>query len=512
MPAKEVSMRKIRELLRLHFSHGLSQHQLASSLNLSIGVVNKYVRLAMAAKFGWPLPAELDDDAALRRALTPAKQASPAMPTLDFPAIHQALKNKGVTLQLLWEEYCSTVTGPYSYTHYCLLYRTWLSTQQYSMRQTHKAGEKVFVDYAGPTMDILDPDTGEIRTAQLFVGVLGASNYTYIEATWDQTLPNWIGSHVRMFAFFGGVPSLVVPDNLRSAVTRTCRYEPDINPTYADCIAHYGTAVMPARPYRPKDKAKAENAVLIAERWVMAKLRHQTLFGLHELNAAIKPLLAELNDKPFKKLPGCRRSQFEALDQPVLKPLPIQPYQFAVFKKVRVRLDYHVEWEGHYYSVPCSFLKQEIDIRATVTSIECFHQGNRIAAHVRSNRQGANTTLTEHMPKAHQQYVGWTTDRFLQWGEGMGPSTLALINDLLTNKSHPEQGFRSCMGLIGLAKRYGQDRFEKACQRALTLGSPRRKSVASILENSLEEAPLHDTQPGITLPAHDNIRGPEYYR
>jgi transposase len=512
MSANEVSMRKIRELLRLHFTHALSQHQIAASLNLSVGVVNKYVRLALTAKLGWPLPADLEDDVALKRALLSSKgDKTPTTPAIDFSAVHLALKHKGVTLQLLWEEYCPTVIMPYSYTHYCLLYRTWLSTQQYSMRQTHKAGEKVFVDYAGPTLAIIDPETGEIRTAQLFVGVLGASNYTYVEATWDQKLANWIGSHVRMFEFFGGVPRLVVPDNLRSAVTRTCRYEPDINPTYADCIAYYGTAVMPARPYRPKDKAKAENAVLVVERWVMAKLRHQTFFGLNELNAAIQPLLVALNNRPFKKLPGCRRSQFEQLDQPALKTLPTQPYSFAEFKKARVHQDYHVEFEGHYYSVPCLFVKQEVDIRFTATTVECCHQGKRIAAHARSYCKGAHTTITEHMPKAHQKYLGWTTERFLHWAEDIGPFARELVNYLLTHKPHPEQGFRSCVGLLGLGKRYGKPRLEKACQRALALGSPRRKSVASILEKGLEETALNDLRPETPLPIHDNIRGPEYY-
>ncbi len=488
MPTKEVSMRKIRELLRLHFTAGLSQHQIATSLSLSVGVVNKYVHLALQAKLDWPLPADLEDDLALKRALIPPKEVILSGPPLDFSALHLALKQKGVTLLLLWEEYCPTVEKPYSYVHYCLLYRTWRSTQQYSMRQTHKAGEKVFVDYAGPTIDILDPETGEIRTAQLFVGVLGASNYTFIEATWDQKLPNWIGSHIRMFEFFGGVPLLVVPDNLRSAVTRACRYEPDINPTYADCIAYYGTAVMPARPYRPKDKAKAENAVLVAERWVLAKLRHHTFFGLNELNAAIQPLVHALNNRPFKKLPGSRRSQFELLDQPVLKPLPAQRYQLSEFKKARVHMDYHVEFDGHYYSVPCLLVKQEIEIRFTTTTIACYHHSNRIASHARSYRKGAHTTLMEHMPKAHQKYLGWTPERFLNWAEDIGPFTRELVNYLLKNRPHPEQGFRSCVGLLGLVKRYGKPRLEQACKRALALGSPRRKSVASLLEKNLENA------------------------
>ena len=505
-------MRKIRELLRLHFAVQLSQHQIAASLGLSVGVVNKYVQLAKQAGLSFPLASHLEDDVVLKQTLRPSTEKSVVSKPLDFAAIHEALKYKGMTLQLLWEEYSAAVENPYSYVHYCLLYRTWLGKQQYSMRQIHKAGEKVFVDYVGPTIDIIDPDTGEIRSAQIFVGVLGASNYTYAEATWDQRLPNWISSHVRMFAFFGGVPLLVIPDNLKSAVTRACRYEPDINPTYADCIAHYGAAVIPTRPYKPKDKAKVENAVLVVERWILARLRHQTFLGLHELNTAIKQLLQELNNRPFKKLPGSRCSQFEQLDKPALKPLPTQPYQFAEFKKARVHVDYHVELEGHYYSVPYTLVKQEVEIRFTAVTVECFYQSKRVASHARHTQKGAHTTCFAHMPKAHQKQLGWTPGRFLNWAREIGPQTCNLVKSLLLNRAHPEQGFRSCMGLLGLAKRYGAVRLEQACKRAMALGSPRRQSVASMLEKGLENAPLpkpHSKLP--ILSRHENIRGSEYY-
>jgi len=505
-------MRKIRELLRLHFVVQLSQHQISASLGLSVGVVNKYVRLAKQAGLTFPLPPHLEDDTVLKQTLTPSKERSAVAKALDFVTIREALKRKGMTLQLLWEEYSATVENPYSYVHYCLLYRTWCGKQQYSMRQTHKAGERAFVDYAGPTVDIIDPDTGEIRTAQIFVGVLGASNYTYAEATWDQRLPNWIASHVRMFAFFGGVPLLVVPDNLKSAVTRTCRYEPDVNPTYADCIAHYGAAVLPTRPYKPKDKAKVENAVLVVERWILARLRHHTFLGLHELNTAIKQLLQELNHRPFKKLPGSRCSQFEQLDKPALKPLPTQPYQFAEFKKARVHMDYHIELEGHYYSVPHALVKQEIEIRFTIATVECLYRGKRVASHVRHSKKGAHTTCTEHMPKAHQKHLSWTPGRFLNWASDIGPGTLDLVKHLLTNRPHPEQGFRSCIGLLSLAKRYGAIRLEQASLRAIALGSPRRHSVASMLEKGLENAPLPQPYSQLPIfPIHENIRGSGYY-
>lgn len=503
-------MRKIRELMRLHFEMKLSQHKIAGSLGISSGVVNKYIQLAKAAGLCFPLPLELEDDRALKQRLFPTPIKPKNDRALDFALIHTSLKSKGMTLQLLWEEYSALTDNPYSYVHYCLLYRNWCSKQQYSLRQTHKAGEKVFVDYAGPTMDIIDPDTGEIRAAQIFVGVLGASNYTYAEATWDQRLGNWIGSHVRMFSFFGGVPLLVIPDNLKSAVTRACRYEPDINPTYADCIAHYGCAVMPARPYKPKDKAKAENAVLVVERWILAKLRHHTFVGLAELNRAIQTLLQELNHRPFKKLPGSRYSQYEQLDKPVLKPLPSHPYQLAEFKKARVHMDYHIELEGHYYSVPYTLVKQEIEIRFTSTTVECFYQSQRVASHARRSQKGGHTTCHEHMPKAHQKHLGWTPGRFLNWAADIGPSTTQLVKHLLTHKPHPEQGFRSCMGLLNLSKRYGHHRLEQACQRALLLNSPRRHTVASMLERGLENAPIPKPSQ-MHIPVHDNIRGAAYY-
>lgn len=362
MPTQGVSMRKIKTILRLHHESKLSQRQIARSIQLSIGVVNKYLTRATDAGLGWPLPEEYQDEGQLLQQLqsTAPIVISTLTKTIDFACIHQELRRKSVTLQLLWEEHKKRELQPISYNHFCLLYRTWKKTQPKSMRQTHKAGDKVFVDYAGPTLEIIDPDTGEIRKAQIFVGILGASNYTYAEATWTQQLPDWIASHRRMLEFFGGVPALIVPDNLRSGVSKACRYEPDINPTYADFIDHYGTAVLPARPYKPKDKAKAENAVLIVERWIMARLRNDTFNGLTQLNQAISELVRDLNSRPFKKLPGSRQSTFNEIEKPALRPLPAHPYQFMHYKKARVHIDYHVELEQHYYSVPYQWTGKEI--------------------------------------------------------------------------------------------------------------------------------------------------------
>lgn len=514
MPAKEVSMRKIKEVLRLYFEAQLSQHQIAHSLSLSVGVVNKYLQRFQAAGMAWPLPEAFEDEGALKAHLRPdITPAQPKAPALDLSYVHQELKRKGVTLQLLWEEYCQGVSHPLSYSHFCLQYRQWRSHQPKSMRQTHKAGEKCFVDYAGQTMDIIDPNTGEIRSAQIFVGVLGASNYTYAEATWTQQLPDWIGSQQRMLDFFGGVPALLVPDNLKSGVHKACRYEPDINPTYAQFIEHYGTAVLPARPYKPKDKAKVEVGVQIVERWILARLRQQTFVGLNELNQAIRALVILLNQKPFKRLPGTRLSLFESLEKPCLRPLPAIRYEYRRYKQVRVSMDYHVELESHYYSVPHTYCKKQIELWYTQHLVECYYQNNCIAQHARSYAQGGHTTIPDHMPHAHRKHLEWTPSRFINWAQQIGPYTLQWVQHLLENRPHPEQGYRSCLGLLNLAKRYGQARLEKACEHGWQQGLRKRKSLQSILEHKLDLQASDATQPSTYyLPAeHENVRGSHYY-
>lgn len=512
MPAIGVSMQKIKEILRLHFDAKLSQHQIAASLQVSSGVVNKYLSLAKAAQIGWPLPAEVGE-AQLRVILKPyQKEVEPNRHELDYASIHQELKNKGVTLLLLWQEYENTHgKKAYRYAQFCAKYREWLLRQKPSMRQIHRAGEKLFIDYCGPTIEVIDPATGEIRTAAIFVAILGASNYTYVEATWDQTLPNWIASHVRTFGFLGGVPALLVPDNLKSAVTKASRYEPTINQTYADLAIHYNTAILPARPYKPKDKAKVENAVLIVERWILARLRHQTFVGLAELNAAITELLKELNHRQFKKLPGTRASQFAAIDRPALGALPKHPYEFARFLDARVHVDYHVEVDGHYYSVPHQLIKQLVTIRLTVNVVECLHEGLRVASHVRSYVKGKHTSLPEHMPVAHQRYSEWNPGRFLNWALDIGPCTRDVIQHLLKKSAHPEQGYRTCFGTLTLAKRYGKERLEAACYRALAIGSPKRRSILSILEKGLDQRPLQKAE-SVSVTLHENIRGAAHYQ
>ena len=370
------------------------------------------------------------------------------------------------------------------------------------------------MDYCGPTMGVVNPDTGELRQAQVFVSVLGAGSYTYAEATWSQRLPDWIGSHVRAFEFYGGVPQIVVPDNLRSAVSKACRYDPDLNPSYQHLAEYYGVAVVPARPYKPKDKAKAEVGVQLVERWIMMRLRKQTFFTLASLNQAIRFLLDDLNHRPFKKRFGNRLEQFKLLDQPALKPLPDTPYEYREIKKARVHLDYHVEYDGHYYSVPYQLVKQEVMVHAGVTLLDILHHGKRVAQHARSYIQGGHTTDSQHMARAHLKHLEWSPQRFIAWAEKIGPGTCTVVRHQLESRRHPEHGYRACLGLLSLTKKYGATRLEAACKRAHHIGSMNYKSIASILSKSLDKVPLKetDTEQQTSLPLmHPNVRGAGYY-
>ena len=509
-------MRKIKDVLRLKFEADFSHERIGAALGMSKGAVTKYVQRALAAGLGWPLAPELDDAAieALLFAHAPARAATYAPP--DFALIHQELKRKGVTLQLLWEEYSVAHPGcAYRYSQFCLHYHRFRDNLKRSMRQVHRAGDKLFIDYSGDTVAIIQVETGEIRCAEIFVAVLGASSYVYAEATWTQQLPDWIGSHVRTFEFMGCVAALLVPDNLKSAIRKACRFEPEANSTYADMARHYSTAILPARPYKPRDKAAVEQSVLLTQRWILARLRNRQFFSLAELNAAISGLLVDLNNRPFKKLDGCRASVFAAIDRPAMRPLPQQRYEFAEWKSVTVNIDYHVEVAGHYYSVPHNLVRQKIEARFTATTIECFFKGKRVAAHARSDSRGRHTTIAEHMPESHRRHQDWTPGRLLNWGLSIGRATRDVVQWQLQNRPHPEQGYRACLGLLNLAKRYGELRLEAACCRALAIGSPTRKRIVSILDAKLDQHPeLFPTAAPCAPPKafHANLRGPEYFR
>ena len=505
-------MRKIFEILRLKHECGLNHRRIGLSVGVARSTVCDYLHRAAAAGLTWPLPESMTETEVDRLLFPPAPAgASELRPQPDWSVVHQELRRKGMTLLLLWQEYKTAHPDGLRYSWFCQSYRLWAGKLNLVMRQEHRAGEKLFVDYAGQTVPVTERATGEIRQAQIFVAVLGASNYTYAEATFTQTLPDWIGAHVRAFEFLGGIPEVVVPDNLKSAVARSCRYDPDLNPTYREFARHYQIAIVPARVARPRDKAKVEAGVLLVERWILARLRHGCFFSLTQLNDAIRALLVELNNRAFKKLPGSRASQFAALDQPALRGLPASAYQYAEWSKARVHIDYHLEVARRYYSVPYALIGRELTVRLTERTVELFHRGERVASHARLRAQTRYSTQAEHMPISHREFAQWTPDRLIRWAQSIGVVTAAFIERILVARRHPQQGFRAALGILRLAKHYGEARLEAACTRALAIGATNYRSVESILKNRLDEKALPEPA-SETLPLfHDNIRGPDYY-
>jgi len=505
-------MRKIRDILRLRAAGGLSIRQINASTKLSVGAIQKLLAKAEALGLSWPLPADLDDTGLARLFYPDADtRVSSRFQVPDWPAIYQELKRKEVTLQLLWEEYTQHYPNRcYSYSQFCDRYRHWRGQQKRSMRQIHKAGEKCFVDYAGQTVPIVDAETGEIDPAQIFVAVLGASNYTYAEATRTQSLPDWLGSHVRAFEYYGGSSAIVVPDNLRAGVSRACRYDPDLNPSYQQWAEHYQVAVVPARPYKPKDKSKAEVGVQIVQRWILARVRHHTFFSLAELNHCIRSLLEELNDRPFKQLPGNRRQAFEQIDQPALQPLPRQPYRYVDIKPVKVNIDYHVHYQRHHYSVPHHYVGERLELHASDALITLYCRHQRVATHPRSYRPGT-TTEPAHMPTRHHKHQQWTPGRLKNWAADIGPEVVTWVSAQLDSRDHPEQAYRLCLGLLNLSRAYPRERLEAACRIANTAGLTRLKQIKSILKSNRDQLPVQldlDTE----LPQdHENIRGPQTF-
>jgi transposase len=509
-------MRKIKEILRLHYEKGLSAREIARSLDIGRGTIKNYLDRIQEAGLSWPLAPEIDE-ATLEHRLFPSIHSVSIekcqMPPMEY--LHQELKKKSVTLQLLWHEYKEKVPDGYQYSQFCNLYHQWAEKLDPCLRQEYRAGEKLFVDYAGPTMELVAPETGEIHKAQIFVATLGASNYTFAEATLSQDLPSWIQSHIHAFEFFQGVTEILTPDNLKDAVSRPCRYEPDLNVTYREMAEHYNTVIIPARVGKARDKAKVESGVLQVERWVMAPLRHRTFFSLAELNEAIRDQLEILNNRPFEKLQGTRKSLFESLEKPVLKPLPVHRFVFAEWKTARVNIDYHIEVDRHYYSVPYQLIHEKVEVRLTDTTVEVLLKGRRVASHLRSFLPGKHTTLSEHMPKSHQKYLQWSPSRLIRWAGTIGPHTQKLVAFILENRPHPEQGYRSCLGVLRLRKRYSPERLEAACARALAFKAYSYKNVESILKNGLDQQPLDrfsSSQTPLPLLAHENLRGRHYYQ
>ena len=506
-----VSMRKTREILRLKFEARLSHRQIGRACGVSCSTVSEAVGRFQAAGLSWPLPAELPDSALEARLYREHGETARDTREPDWQHVHKELARAHVTLAALWGEYKKVHPDGYQYSWFCAAYRAWAAKIDVVMRFQHKAGEKLFIDWAGDTVPIVDPASGEVRPAYLFVAVLGASSYTYVEAALSQDSEAFLAAHVRAFEFYGGCVRILVPDNLKTGVQKTDRYEPTINRAYADLAAHYGAAVIPARVCKPRDKAKVENAVLFSYRALLVPLRDRVFFSLPELNAALSEQLRLLNERPFQKLDGSRRSVFLELDAPALLPLPAEPYGCHTRKRARVHIDYHVELERHCYSVPYQLAREEVEIVFSASLVEVFHDGQRVASHVRSGRRGGFTTDPAHMPAAHREVASWTPERMEAWAAKTGPATEALVTAIMAARAHPAQGFRSCLGVLRLGDKHGAARLEAACARALTCGGRSYKSVKSILEKHLESVALPEG-PAPPAPAvHENVRGAGYY-
>jgi len=515
MPAERVAMRKVREILRLKFGVGMGHKALARSLGIAASTVRATLARAAAAGLCWPLPEALDDAVLEERLYGRAgtKQGYRRRAEPDWALIHRQLKRKHVTLSILWEEYIAEHPGGYRYSRFCDLYRGWEGKLSVTMRQSHGGGEKLFVDYAGDTVPVIvDRLTGETRAAQIFVAVLGASSFTYAQASWSQGLADWLAAHVAALEAIGGAPKLLVPDNAKVAVIKACRYDPQVNRSYAEMAAHYDMAVLPARPRKPKDKAKVEAAVLIIERWLLGRLRNRRFHSLAELNQAIRELLHHLNEvRPLRRLGVTRRQLLEELDRPHLKPLPLEPYVFAEWRARRVGVDYHIDLDRHFYSVPYRFARQQVEARLTARTIEVFFKGARIAAHARSSGNGKHTTVPEHMPSSHRRYADWTIARIQREAAAIGPSAALLCELILEHRPHPEQGFRACLGIVRLIRPFGADRVEAAATRALEIGARTYGSVKSILDNNLDRQAPQRRAPDAQAIVHPNIRGARYY-
>lgn len=513
-------MRDVRTIMRLSTA-GVGMGEIARRVGIVPSTARETVRRFASSGLTWPLSEDLGEEAleAMLFAHAGSKQGHRRCGEPDWAVIHRELKRKHVTLQILWDEYIERDPGGYRYSRFCELYRAWAGRLPVTMRQTHAAGEKLFVDYAGDGVAVvIDRLSGEIRKAQIFVAVLGASSFTYAEATWGQGLESWIGAHANAFEYIGGVPELIVPDNTKTAVIKACLYDPQINRTYADMAAHYATAILPARPRRPRDKAKVEQAVLMVERWLLGRMRYRVFFSLAEVNAEIAILLKRLNEeRPIRRLGQTRRQLLEDIDRPALKALPVEPYVFAQWRIKRAGIDYHIELDAHYYSVPHRFARSQVEVRVTARTVEIFAKGERIAVHQRTSSNHKHTTVPEHMPSSHRRYLGWTIERIRREAQAIGPSASALCELILTGRPHPEQGFRACLGIVRLARSYGLERLEAACARALDIGARNYGSVKSILANNLDRSPSPHKRAGdgagdAGAPIeHANIRGPRYY-
>jgi transposase len=501
---ERLSVRKIREVLRLKHEARLSDRQIAAVLGSARSTVQECLRRSRAAGLSWPLPDLVDDE--LHERLYPRKASAPRYPTPDFEAIQRELSSKGVTRMLLWQEYRAAHADGCQYSAFCRDYDAWLGRQDAVMRFEHTAGDKVFVDYAGKTMAVVDRHTGEVKVAQVFVAALGASHYTYVEATLTQTVADWLGAQVRMLEYFGGVPRAIVPDNLKSGVQRPCRYEPDLNPSYQDFAEHYGVAILPARVRKPRDKAKVEVGVQGVERWIMAPLRQQTFFSLGDLNLALREQLERYNERPLSRELGTRRSRFTELERPALRALPAQRYEYATWKRAKVFLDYHIEHERRYYSVPYRLIGKSVDLRLTAHTIEVYYRGQAVARHLKGSGARRFFTEPDHRPERHRAVIDLSHERLLERAEAIGPATAMLLREQVARRQHPDEALRVCLGILRLAHDFSAGALEGAAQRALDLKTYSYRAVRTLIL-----APPPAAATSAPTPAHDNVRGARYF-
>jgi transposase len=503
-------MRNTREILRQKWRLARAHRAIGASVGVSVGAVSMALKRAERAALSWE-DVERLDDAELEGRLYPSVVATAERVEPDCTWIHRERHRPGVTLELLHHEYLQSAPNGLRYTAFCDRYRAWLGRRGMVMRQVHVAGDKMFVDYSGKKARVVDAATGEVHDVELFVATLGASNLTYAEATYTQRGPDWIASHVRAFEYFGGVTAALVPDQLKSGVTRACRYEPEVQRTYEELGQHYGTTVLPARPLHPKDKAKVEVAVQIAQRWLLARIRDEVFHSLGALNARLRELLVDLNARTMRRYGTSRRALFEAIERAALRPLPATRFEYSDWRKARVNIDYHVAVEGHLYSVPYRLVHEEVEARVTTELVEILHRRVRVASHRRSSVKGGFTTQAEHMPSAHRAHAEWTPSRILSWAGNVGIGTRALCEAILGDRPHPEQGFRSCLGILRLGKRYGDVRLEAACVRALAVRARSYRHVESMLKNGLDRVVDSDAPTTLSL-THENVRGSRYYQ
>jgi len=508
---RKKSMRTAREIFRLHFEHNLSGRAIARACAVSPTTVGDYLERVRQSGLAWTAVSALDDSS-LKTIIYPDGRGAPSRkPLPDFDYLRLEMKKKGVTLQLLWEEYRSVHPDGYSRSQFCELYHRHGRTLDPVMRFDHKAGEKLFVDFSGDRPSYVDRETGEVVEAELFVACMGASSRIFAMAVLSQQIPDWTRVHIAAFEYYGGVPAVVVPDQLKSGVKTPCKYDPEINPVYAELCAHYGVTAIPARPGEARDKAKVENSVLVAQRRILAVLRNRSFFCLAELNDAIAVELEKLNNRPMQGIGKSRNQLFEEIDKPALTPLPLERFQLRDWKKAKVHIDYHVAVQGAWYSVPYTLIGKEVMVCITATTVAILHDGKRVASHARTYKKNVYITLEAHRPHSHQKYLKWTPERMRRWGDSIGSRTGAMIEAIISAAAHPDQAYRRCLGLLRLSKRYGNDRLEMACDRALKLQAIGYQCVRNILDKGLETADIPEHSDASLPLFHDNLRGSDYY-